>query len=148
MTKNQHNKIALFESKQIRKIWHEDQWYFSVIDVCRALTESPDAGAYWRKLKQRLNSQQLNPDLIEVKELSLSLVHLENDLTKFMNENQCLSGLALNLDQSTNSTELSVIFITPHDKNKMVRHYGGTPDLSVDWSINYAFDFARRLIKY
>ncbi len=54
MTKNQHNKIALFESKQIRKIWYKDQWYFSVIDVCGALTESPDAGAYWRKLKQRL----------------------------------------------------------------------------------------------
>ena len=57
MTKNQHNKIALFESKQIRKIWHEDQWYFSVVDVCGALTESPDAGAYWRKLKQRLNKE-------------------------------------------------------------------------------------------
>lgn len=51
------NKIVVFKSQQIRRIWHEDQWYFSVIDVCRALTDSPDAGAYWRKLKQRLTQE-------------------------------------------------------------------------------------------
>lgn len=54
---NTHNKIALFEKKQIRKIWHNDEWYFSVVDVCFALTESLDPGAYWRKLKQRLNEE-------------------------------------------------------------------------------------------
>jgi len=54
---NTHNKIALFEKKQIRKIWHNEEWYFSVVDICFALTESPDAGAYWRKLKQRLNEE-------------------------------------------------------------------------------------------
>lgn len=51
------NKIVVFESKMIRRIWHNDEWYFSVVDVCRALTDSPDAGAYWRKLKQRLNKE-------------------------------------------------------------------------------------------
>jgi DNA-damage-inducible protein D len=48
------NKIAIFESKKIRRIWHDDQWYFSVVDACGALVDSPDPGAYWRKLKQRL----------------------------------------------------------------------------------------------
>jgi DNA-damage-inducible protein D len=48
------NRIILFESKKIRRIWHEEDWYFSVVDVCGALTNSPDSGAYWRKLKQRL----------------------------------------------------------------------------------------------
>ena len=52
-----HNKIVVFESKQVRRIWHNEQWYFSIVDVCRALTDSPDAGAYWRKLKQRLNQE-------------------------------------------------------------------------------------------
>jgi prophage antirepressor-like protein len=51
---DQSNQLVLFQSKQIRRIWHEKQWYFSVVDVCGALTDSPDAGAYWRKLKQRL----------------------------------------------------------------------------------------------
>ena len=54
---NTHNKIALFEKKEIRKIWHNEEWYFSVVDICFALTESSDAGAYWRKLKQRLNEE-------------------------------------------------------------------------------------------
>lgn len=54
MIENKLAKIALFEEKLIRKILVEGQWWFSVVDVCGALTDSPDAGAYWRKLKQRL----------------------------------------------------------------------------------------------
>ena len=34
-----------------------EEWWFSVIDICFALTDSTDAGAYWRKLKQRLNQE-------------------------------------------------------------------------------------------
>ncbi len=45
-----------FEDYNIRRVYDEktETWQFSVIDIIRALTESPDAGAYWRKLKQRL----------------------------------------------------------------------------------------------
>lgn len=49
--------MVVFESKSIRRIWHNDEWWFSVVDVCGALTDSPDAGAYWRKLKQRLKAE-------------------------------------------------------------------------------------------
>ena len=48
------NKIIVFESKKIRRVYHNEEWWFSVIDVVSALTESIDARAYWRKLKQRL----------------------------------------------------------------------------------------------
>ncbi len=48
------NGLAIFRGKEIRKTIHNNEWWFSVADVCRALTESSDAGAYWRKLKQRL----------------------------------------------------------------------------------------------
>ncbi|MBI2121013.1 MAG: Bro-N domain-containing protein [Parcubacteria group bacterium] len=47
-------KIALFKGKEIRKTLYQNEWWFSVVDVCEALTDSVDAGAYWRKLKQRL----------------------------------------------------------------------------------------------
>jgi hypothetical protein len=52
-------RIAIFEGKKIRRHWNEKQekWYFSVVDVVRALTNSLDAGAYWRKLKQRLKEE-------------------------------------------------------------------------------------------
>ena len=53
------DSIKLFESKQIRTAWDEEQekWYFSIVDVVAALTDSADATAYWRKLKQRLKEE-------------------------------------------------------------------------------------------
>ena len=50
-------KIAVFRSKEIRKTIYNNEWWFSVVDVCGALTDSIDAGAYWRKLKQRLREE-------------------------------------------------------------------------------------------
>lgn len=51
MTKQQ--AIQLFEQKQVRTVWDEEQekWYFSIVDVIAVLTDSVDATAYWRKLK-------------------------------------------------------------------------------------------------
>lgn len=51
---NKQNKIIVFESNAIRRVWRKDEWWFSIVDVVSALTDSLDAGAYWRKLKQRL----------------------------------------------------------------------------------------------
>jgi len=50
-------KVAVFRSNKIRKAIHNNEWWFSVVDVCGALTDSSDAGAYWRKLKQRLKEE-------------------------------------------------------------------------------------------
>lgn len=52
----QHDSIALFESTEIRKVWHEDQWYFSVVDIVLALTDSLDPRDYWYKMKMRVQS--------------------------------------------------------------------------------------------
>lgn len=51
--------IKVFENKKIRTQWNEQEedWYFSVIDVIEALTDSVDPAAYWRKLKQRLKEE-------------------------------------------------------------------------------------------
>jgi hypothetical protein len=49
--------IAVFRGKEIRKTIHNNEWWFSIVDVCAVLTESADAGAYWRKLKQRLREE-------------------------------------------------------------------------------------------
>jgi len=50
------NDVKLFEGNRIRSIWNneKEEWYFSIIDAVNVLTDSRDAGAYWRKLKQRL----------------------------------------------------------------------------------------------
>ena len=47
------NKLVVFQDKNIRRIWHNNEWFFSVVDIIRALTESVDAKDYWYKLKQR-----------------------------------------------------------------------------------------------
>ncbi|MDD3877936.1 MAG: Bro-N domain-containing protein [Bacteroidales bacterium] len=51
--------IKLFEQKQVRTVWNDDEekWYFSIVDIVAILTESVDANAYWRKLKQRLKEE-------------------------------------------------------------------------------------------
>jgi len=51
---DKEDAIVIFKEKEIRRIWHDNEWWFSVIDICAALTASVDSGAYWRKLKQRL----------------------------------------------------------------------------------------------
>jgi hypothetical protein len=55
----QQNAIQIFEDKKVRTLWDADQekWHFSIIDVIAILTESVDAAAYWRKLKQRLKEE-------------------------------------------------------------------------------------------
>ena len=55
----QQNKIQLFEQKQVRTVWDDEQekWYFSIVDVVGILTDSVDPTAYWRKLKQRLKGE-------------------------------------------------------------------------------------------
>jgi len=54
------NKIVLFEDVKIRKIWFENQWYFSVVDVCAALIGDTDyltVRKYWNKLSERLRGE-------------------------------------------------------------------------------------------
>ena len=53
------SSIKLFQSNQIRSVWNEEdqQWYFSIVDVVGALTNSTDGRKYWNKLKQRLKEE-------------------------------------------------------------------------------------------
>lgn len=51
--------IKLFEQKQIRSIWsdEEEKWFFSIVDVVGVLTDSQNPQVYWRVLKKRLLSE-------------------------------------------------------------------------------------------
>lgn len=60
MIKNKQIKsIAVFEHEPVRRVWdaEKENWYFSVVDVIKILTQSVDSGAYWRKLKERLKTE-------------------------------------------------------------------------------------------
>ena len=47
------NALVVFQDKKIRRIWHNNEWFFSVVDVVKALTDSLDPKDYWYRLKQR-----------------------------------------------------------------------------------------------
>jgi DNA-damage-inducible protein D len=47
------NNLTPFEGEKIRKLWHDEQWYFSVVDVIGILTDSKDPAQYWKRLNQR-----------------------------------------------------------------------------------------------
>lgn len=54
MDTDKNNALVVFEDKNIRRVWYDDEWYFSVVDVIAVLTDSINPSAYWRKLKERL----------------------------------------------------------------------------------------------
>jgi DNA-damage-inducible protein D len=53
----QNNKVILFQDKQIRRTWHNEQWYLSIVDVVEILTDSPSPKTYWAKLKKKLSEE-------------------------------------------------------------------------------------------
>ena len=62
--------IKLFQDKKIRSVWNdeEEQWYFSVVDVVAALTDSPTPRQYWRKMKDRdLKEYESYPFWVQLK---------------------------------------------------------------------------------
>lgn len=48
------NKIVVFQEKQIRRVWHKEEWWFSVIDIIEVLTGSERSRKYWNDLKKKL----------------------------------------------------------------------------------------------
>ena len=50
-------KIALFKGKRIRKILQNGEWWFSVVDVIEALTDSTKPSTYWTAMKARVKNE-------------------------------------------------------------------------------------------
>ena len=52
--------LVVFQGKNIRRVWHNEQWHFSVTDIIAVLTGQEDfqaARKYWNKLSQRLRDE-------------------------------------------------------------------------------------------
>lgn len=72
----QHNAIQLFEGKQVRIAWNEEEekYYFSIVDVVQILTEQPTtrkASTYWSVVKNRLKEEGADELLTNCKQLKL-----------------------------------------------------------------------------
>ena len=53
----QDKALVVFQGKKIRRTWFNDEWWFSVVDIIGALTESDRARKYWSDLKKRLTEE-------------------------------------------------------------------------------------------
>jgi len=47
------NSLVVFQSKKIRRTWHKGEWWFSVVDIVSALTDSSDPKQYIKKIRKR-----------------------------------------------------------------------------------------------
>lgn len=52
-----NHKIAAFQNKEIRRVFADGEWFFSVIDVVAVLTDSVNPRDYWFKMKKRVHSE-------------------------------------------------------------------------------------------
>ena len=51
------NKLIVFEDKKIRRTWHNDEWFYSVIDIVAVLEVSSIPKRYWSDLKIKLKEE-------------------------------------------------------------------------------------------
>ncbi len=55
--RNPESRVALFQSREIRRTLHNDEWWFVITDIVAALTDAADPSDYWKKMRRR------DPDL-------------------------------------------------------------------------------------
>ena len=78
----EQNEIQLFDGKQVRYVWDEEQekYFFSVVDVIRVLTDSDNPRNYWKVLKNRLRKEG-NESVTNCNQLKLPASDGKNYLT-------------------------------------------------------------------
>lgn len=83
-----NNEIIKFQGEKIRRVRYNNQWYFSVIDIIKVLTESNNPRNYWNMLKKRESEYNI--------ELSTNCVQLKlmsSDGKKYLTDCTELKGL-------------------------------------------------------
>ena len=50
---NQNDKLVIFQSKEIRREWHDEEWFYSLVDIVEALTQSANPTDYLKKIRKR-----------------------------------------------------------------------------------------------
>lgn len=75
------DSLVVFEDKEIRRIWHNDQWYFSITDVVGILSESSIPRRYWSDLKIQLKNEgfELYDFIVQLKLQSSDGKYYETD---------------------------------------------------------------------
>ena len=84
----------------LRKVWYQNEWWFSVVDVVAVLTDSPSPRQYWGMLKKRLADEGVDPPLTDYLQLKM----------------QAADGKMRTTDAATTQTVLRIIQSIPSPK--------------------------------
>ena len=85
MTGNEIIKVALFDGKEIRKMLHAGEWWFSVIDIVEVLTGSSIPKRYWSDLKKKLVAEGFTEAYEKIVRLKMIASDGKNRLTDCAN---------------------------------------------------------------
>ena len=58
MNTDQQNKLVIFQSKGIRRIWYKEEWFYFVVDICGVLSDSSNPRDYWYRTKKRASEEE------------------------------------------------------------------------------------------
>lgn len=67
---DEKNKLVVFQEKHIRRVWQDEEWWYSVIDIVGAISESKNPRRYWSDLKRKLKKEgysQLYENIVQLK---------------------------------------------------------------------------------
>ena len=81
----ENSNLIPFEGKEIRKEWHNEQWYFSIIDVIEVLTETERPRKYWNDLKKKLTTEGYNETSEKIGQLKMKATDGKSRLTDCAN---------------------------------------------------------------
>src|SRR3989338_8293895 len=63
-----HKGLIVFQDRKIRRLWYNQEWFYSVVDIVKILTDSPTPRQYWGKVKEReFIALELSPIWVQLK---------------------------------------------------------------------------------
>lgn len=63
------NDLIIFEQKQVRRMWHKEDWFYSIIDVVAILTDASRPRIYWYQMKERIKTEGFDEALAQIEQL-------------------------------------------------------------------------------
>lgn len=67
----ENTSLSFLEKKQLRRVWHKGEWYYSIVDVIAILTDSPAPRQYWSMIKTRAKTEGFDEALVQIEQLRL-----------------------------------------------------------------------------
>jgi hypothetical protein len=111
--------MIVFGAKQIRRAWVDEEWYFSVVDIVAALTDSENPRDYWYRLKQ----QELESSGIELSTFCRQLKLTASDGKAYKTDNSISRRAAPPIGSKSASVESPSDELTGEWKNRGVREH-------------------------